>query len=255
MCILLVVMIFGQSSTVTAQTVTEIRQELSQALQQSVQYQNDLDNLLAEADDVDKELDPLRQQLLDDLTRNKGKLSDDLNNSYQKTQAIEIELSNMRQQIARARRIVYQQDNKIYQYKQTLIDKLGFTALSWPLAEEGKISSDYGNRMHPIFDEVRFHTGVDLAVDMGVVIKASAEGVVTLSESLNGYGLTVVIDHGHGLSTLYGHASELLVKAGDIVKVNDPIALVGSTGISTGPHLHFEVHQDNQHIDPGIWLD
>ncbi len=199
--------------------------------------------------------------MLDDLQQNKAEISDDLNRSYQKKQAVEIEISNkekalntMRQEISQIQRIVSQQDNTINQSKQALIGNLGFADFLWPLAAEGTISSDYGNRMHPIFEEERFHTGVDLAVDMGVVIKASAGGAVTLSESFNGYGLTVIIDHGHGLSTLYGHASELLVKAGDIVKANDPIALVGSTGISTGPHLHFEVRQDNQHIDPWIWL-
>ncbi|HKM17296.1 MAG TPA: M23 family metallopeptidase, partial [Limnochordia bacterium] len=85
-------------------------------------------------------------------------------------------------------------------------------------------------------------------------IKAAAAGTVVLSEDNNGYGLTVVIDHGGGVSTLYAHASKLLVNAGDRVQAGETIALAGSTGLSTGPHLHFEVRQDQQHVDPWIWL-
>lgn len=168
--------------------------------------------------------------------------------------SISMELHQVRQQVSNEQRKFYRQQIKVEQQAHQLRTKAGFTEFEWPLAEEGILTSDYGNRLHPVFNEQRFHTGVDLAVDSGTIIQAASDGIVTLSGTLGGYGLTVIIDHGEGLSTLYGHSSQLLVKEDQQVRRGDAVALVGSTGVSTGPHLHFEVRQENQHIDPWIWL-
>lgn len=127
-------------------------------------------------------------------------------------------------------------------------------SVGWPVSEQGRITSDYGWREHPIFGDDRFHTGVDIAVPTGTPIKAAADGVVVTSENAGGYGLTVIVDHGNGMSTLYAHASRLLAKPGQRVRTGDTIALVGSTGYSTGPHLHFEVRDQGEHVNPWIWL-
>ena len=126
--------------------------------------------------------------------------------------------------------------------------KAGGGVLSWPVV--GEVTSGFGYRVHPIFNVRRMHTGVDIDADMGAPIKASDAGVVVSAGWQGGYGKCIVITHGGGLATLYGHASELLVAAGDTVKRGEVIGKVGSTGYSTGPHLHFEVRVNGSPVDP-----
>lgn len=105
-------------------------------------------------------------------------------------------------------------------------------------------------RVHPILKTHRIHSGTDIAMPMGAYIIAANDGVVTKAGySTTGYGNMVLIDHGGGVSTLYGHGSEILVQAGQTVKRGDIIMKAGSTGWSTGPHLHFEVRINGQHVD------
>lgn len=118
----------------------------------------------------------------------------------------------------------------------------------------GWVSSEYGNRWHPILGKYKWHSGIDIAVNSGTPIKAAEDGTVILSGSNGGYGLCVIIDHGGGISTLYGHASKLLVKEGDIVTRGQTVALAGSTGVSTGPHLHFEVRIKGVTDNPRNWV-
>lgn len=120
--------------------------------------------------------------------------------------------------------------------------------------EGGYISSPFGMRYHPILRQNRMHTGIDFAVPAGTIIRAAADGEVIFSGARGGYGLTVIIDHGDGIATLYAHASVLLVKTGDEVKQGQPIARVGSTGLSTGPHLHFEVRLNGEYVNPAGWF-
>ena len=103
--------------------------------------------------------------------------------------------------------------------------------------------------------ERRGHTGMDLAVPTGTPIRAALPGTVTVSTyNRGGYGYYIMIDHGNGLSTLYGHCSQLLASVGRTVKAGDVIALSGSTGRSTGPHLHFEVRVNGQRTNPRSYL-
>lgn len=104
------------------------------------------------------------------------------------------------------------------------------------------------------FGDDRNHKGVDLSTDYGVPILAAQSGTVTLSQWYYGYGNCVIIDHGNGFTTLYGHASQLLVTPGQHVNAGDVIALVGSTGDSTGNHLHFEISVNGSRIDPGPYI-
>jgi murein DD-endopeptidase MepM/ murein hydrolase activator NlpD len=126
-------------------------------------------------------------------------------------------------------------------------------SMIWPVTGYW-ITSYYGMRYHPVLGYDRFHSGIDYAADYNVPIKAAESGKVLSAGVNGGYGNCVIIDHGGGISTLYGHANKLLVKAGDVVVKGQQIALVGSTGVSTGPHLHFEVRVNGQTADPLKWL-
>ncbi|MBC7082329.1 MAG: hypothetical protein PWR07_1098 [Bacillota bacterium] len=119
---------------------------------------------------------------------------------------------------------------------------------------KGRVSSDFGMRFHPILRKARFHSGIDIAVPSGTPVLAAADGIVIYSGWISGYGYTVIIDHGGGLSTLYGHNSSLLVKSGQSVLQGDRIARAGSTGLSTGPHVHFEVRDNGTPVNPWQWL-
>jgi murein DD-endopeptidase MepM/ murein hydrolase activator NlpD len=105
-------------------------------------------------------------------------------------------------------------------------------------------------REHPILHINRPHEGIDVSAPMGAPIEAPAGGVVTSAQWENGYGLAVVIDHGYGIVTKFAHCSKLLVHAGQRVRRGDKIALVGNTGLATGPHLHYEVHVNGKPVDP-----
>jgi murein DD-endopeptidase MepM/ murein hydrolase activator NlpD len=124
----------------------------------------------------------------------------------------------------------------------------------WRRPANGRLSSRYGVRYHPILHRRKLHTGDDIAAGYGSSIKAAKGGRVLYSGWKKGYGNTVIIDHGGGVTTLYGHASKLDVKAGQPVKGGQTIANVGSTGYSTGPHLHFEVRKNGKPINPTPYL-
>ncbi len=114
----------------------------------------------------------------------------------------------------------------------------------------GPITSHFGSRFHPVLGYSRFHAGTDFGAAHGSPIRAAESGVVIMSGWYGGYGNTVIIDHGGGLTTLYGHASRLDVYEGDTVKKGDTIAAIGTTGLSTGPHLHFEVRRGGEPVEP-----
>jgi murein DD-endopeptidase MepM/ murein hydrolase activator NlpD len=129
--------------------------------------------------------------------------------------------------------------------KNTVSVKKGF---GWPVA--GKISSSYGRRRHPVRGNRDFHTGIDIRAPRGRTIVASAAGRVVHSGWMGGYGRTIVISHPGKITTLYGHCSKLLVKVGANVKRGQAIAQVGSTGVSTGNHVHFEVRSGGRPMNP-----
>jgi murein DD-endopeptidase MepM/ murein hydrolase activator NlpD len=118
----------------------------------------------------------------------------------------------------------------------------------WPV--HGRISSRYGYRYHPVYHRRMMHTGLDIAAGYGSPIRAALTGRVIFVGWKGGYGKTVIVEHPNGYETLYGHCSKILVSRGDTVKRGDIVGRVGSTGISTGPHVHFEVREAGKRINP-----
>ena len=122
------------------------------------------------------------------------------------------------------------------------------TPLGWPVA--GTLSSPYGFRNHPVHEEKKFHTGVDISVPSGSAVKATANGVVSFAGWTERSGIVVVVEHGHGFSTAYAHNRKALVRVGQHIARGEAIAQSGSTGVSTGPHVHYEIWRNGRHTDP-----
>ena len=118
----------------------------------------------------------------------------------------------------------------------------------------GRISSPFGFRIHPKLGYRRMHTGMDFAASYGSPIRAADSGTVIFAGWYGGYGYAVIINHGKGITTLYAHSSKLYVSEGESVKRGQAIAAIGSTGLSTGPHLHFEVRKNGKPVNPANYL-
>lgn len=128
----------------------------------------------------------------------------------------------------------------------------GAGGMIWPIS--GPITSEFGWRTHPIFGTARFHSGLDIGGDYGMPIYAAASGTVIYAGWISGYGNAVIIDHGGGVTTLYGHNDSLNVSEGENVAQGQVIAICGSTGNSTGPHCHFEVRENGEPVSPYGYL-
>jgi len=124
---------------------------------------------------------------------------------------------------------------------------------AWP-TEGGYLSSHYGMRIDPFTGQRAMHRGVDIANRFGAAVLSASHGVVVFAGKMHGYGYLIEIDHGYGYRTRYGHMSSAAVKAGDEVEYNQLIGRVGSTGHSTGPHLHFEVRRFGKTLNPSLYL-
>ncbi|MDN5347999.1 MAG: hypothetical protein PWP65_1563 [Clostridia bacterium] len=134
-----------------------------------------------------------------------------------------------------------------------LIDYLETLPSFWPV--RGPVTSPFGYRKSPFSREEVFHNGIDIAADYGTVVRAAGSGKVIFAGRDLVYGLMVVIEHGYEIESIYGHNSELLVHTGDEVKKGQPIARVGNSGLSTGPHLHFSIKMRGEFQDPLSYLN
>lgn len=154
--------------------------------------------------------------------------------------------------------------NEVLEYAKTFanmekqsVPVNGSGGVVWPVPFTDKITSPFGMRMHPIKKTAKFHNGIDIAAAgvNGKPVVSFTDGKVTYSGFIGGYGNAVIISHSKGYESLYGHLSSLAVKVGQQVKAGETVGAVGSTGLSTGPHLHFTVNKDGNAIDPMSFFD
>ncbi|MEO6612622.1 MAG: peptidoglycan DD-metalloendopeptidase family protein [Chitinophagaceae bacterium] len=158
-------------------------------------------------------------------------------------------LDNLNSRLA-AQKKSYDEVEDLVKNKQQL---LSHTPAIQPVSNKdlNRIASGFGYRIDPVYKTTKFHAGLDFSAPQGTPIYATADGTITTAGSTgNGYGNHVVIQHGYGYETLYGHMVRVKVRAGQTIKRGEVIGWVGSTGKSTGPHCHYEVHKNGEKIDP-----
>ncbi len=138
--------------------------------------------------------------------------------------------------------------NEVVSYIKLQKNLYKSTPLIWPC--EGKVVSPFGYRIHPLYRIEHFHTGIDIANEYGTPIRATADGFIKFAGWQQGYGKAVLIQHDFGYSTIYGHLSSIKVKQGQKISRGEIIGLMGDTGTTTGPHLHYEIWKDNKLCNP-----
>ena len=136
---------------------------------------------------------------------------------------------------------------------QLSIDKLCSYPIIFPVKKPQRISSGFGMRWHPVYKVRKFHTGIDIPKAKGTPVYATGNGVVTRKGYCSGYGYFIEIQHAGGFHSFYAHLSKTMVNTGDSVGITDQIACVGSTGVSTGNHLHYEVRKGKRFLNPTGW--
>lgn len=225
----------------------EARENTEAVVAEYEEYKADIvekqDELRAEQDELEKELDEA-VQLITDITANLEENAEILAEFQAAEQQAETNVANM----------------VIALEKQRAAEQaaggggggnvVGTGAFSWPVPSCTYLTSRFGLRIHPVYGTQKSHTGIDIGAASGATIIAADGGTVTMAGVNGGYGNCVMIDHGNGYKTLYGHMSSIAVTNGQTVSKGDTVGYVGSTGVSTGPHCHFEVWSGGSRIDP-----
>ncbi|MBW4667059.1 MAG: peptidoglycan DD-metalloendopeptidase family protein [Cyanomargarita calcarea GSE-NOS-MK-12-04C] len=219
---------------------------------------NQIIQLLTEVEGKKNEIDLIRQQLLvqksdyQSQAQLQEQLIQRLNSDRLALDAAQTQLEKDSQALSTLiqQKIAAAEAAKTANRKGAIISGTGI----FTFPSDASTSSPFGWRVHPILGYRRFHAGLDFAASYGSTIRAADSGTVIMAGWYGGYGNAVIINHGKNITTLYGHSSQLYVKEGQTVQRGQPIAAVGSTGLSTGPHLHFEVRRDGTPIDPASFL-
>lgn len=197
------------------------------------------------------------QANLEDLIDQKEKdivaYETDITDKEKKIKEYEAEIKAEEEEISTLEALIAEEKKKILANSGVVLTYDG-GVFKFPLATYTRISDDYGNRIHPTLGIEQFHNGVDFAAPKGTAIYAAYDGQVVAASYSQTMGNYVMIDHGDGLYTIYMHASALYVSKDDIVARGDTIAAVGSTGRSTGNHLHFSVRKDGSYVSPWNYL-
>lgn len=216
----------------------------SQLLKKMKDYRNSVEEKKGQ---LQEELDQ-KEKLKNDISQKKEQVE---LSKEEKQKTLKELLSDLKE-LERQEDKLLEQANEIGKKIVALQSKADYVggSIGWPAPGYYKITSQYGYRIHPILKKKKLHTGIDISVPRGSDIVAGNAGKVIYSGYYGSYGNAVIIDHGGKISTLYAHNSKLLVKEGAIVSKGQVIAKSGSTGLSTGPHLHFEVRENGQHVDP-----
>lgn len=209
--------------------------------------------VLAEA----KEAIEQEQAAVSTLINNKEKeikvYEADISNKEQLVKEYEAEIASQNAEIAALEAAVAEERKRLAAANEKLKSYDG-GQFKWPAPSFTRISDDYGNRMHPTLGINKFHNGIDLAAPNGSPILAAYDGDVVAATYSSSMGNYIMIDHGDSLYTIYMHASALYVSKGDTVSRGDKIAAVGSTGRSTGPHLHFSVRLNGSYVSPWNYI-
>jgi len=211
-------------------------------------------NLLEEKNKLEKEKSELESFLKEtigleeSLKIEENKRSEILNKLKENEEKYKVEISTIQKNIE-------EQEKKIEEIirKAELAKKLPDVGnIIWPVI--GPIVSPFGMRIHPIYGKLMFHSGVDIDAETGTPVKAVADGIVIYADWLGSYGIVVFIKHGGNITTVYAHLKYFTVEVNQYVKQGEIIGYVDNTGLSTGPHLHFEIRIDGKAVDPAKWL-
>ena len=186
------------------------------------------------------------KEILTELDENKQKIEDKKNQIEKK----KVEVEKLKDELEKEENALELEIEKISSQSVVSEDSQVISSGSWPVPGYSRISSPYGYRIHPIFNTKKMHTGIDIPAPTGTPAVSIDQGKVIFSGTKGGYGKTIMIQHDDGKVTLYAHNSELIVSVGQRVQKGQVVSKIGSTGNSTGPHLHFEVRINGKHVNP-----
>ncbi|MBR1969310.1 MAG: peptidoglycan DD-metalloendopeptidase family protein [Clostridia bacterium] len=223
----------------------EVLDKLEEAKQIIIKAKQEIEDII-ERQNKNKENLLARKSTLEKNLAKKQALVDSLSQDVEKYKAIY-------ESAERAEQALINSNKNALSYSSNPVKYTGGKFL-WPVPSSSRITSQYGYRIHPVYKTKKFHSGIDIGAGYGVDILASADGTVTLAATNGGYGKCVIVNHGSGITTLYAHNSSLLVSQGEKVTKGQVIAKAGSTGVSTGPHLHFEVRVNGATANPLDYL-
>lgn len=226
------------------------REKTEKTVSEYEEYKADIvqkqDELRAEQAELQSELDEATK-LITDITEDLLSNAAVLEEFEQAEREAETNVANMVLALEKQRQQQAAASGGGYSNGSTVV---GTGQFSWPVPSCTYLTSRFGMRVHPITGVTKSHTGVDIGAESGATIVAADGGTVVLAGVNSGYGNCVMIDHGNGYKTLYGHMSSIAVTNGQAVSKGDTVGYVGSTGLSTGPHCHYEVWKDGSRIDP-----
>ncbi len=219
----------------------QTRADIEDKEEKLVKEHEELEELVAEAEEEKEAIEVLIASKAEQLAQYEAEIAA----GEAEVDAMEEELADIENNIAQLEEQLRQENSRvIYDGGQFL----------FPLDFYYRVTSEYGWRIHPIYGTEKYHSGIDFGAPTGQPIKAAYKGEVVISEYSSSAGNYIMINHGNGLATVYMHCSKLNVSVGQIVEKGDIIGLVGSTGNSTGPHLHFSVRLNGEYVDPGPYI-
>lgn len=232
-------------------------------LEKLIETKNQVIELEKKLQSENEELQDIRQQVKEDeaavetlISAKKDEIETydaDIGNKEQMVKAYQQQIADQDATIKSLEAAIEEERKRLAASNQTVATYDG-GQFTFPCPNYTRVSDDYGNRIHPTLGVQQFHNGVDLAAPSGSPILAAYNGTVIAAAYSSTMGNYIMIDHGDGLFTIYMHASSLLVSSGDSVSAGQKIALVGSTGRSTGPHLHFSVRLNGSYVSPWNYL-
>ncbi len=234
---------------INIETINEITEHDMSIIDEMTRLKTEVENAKAEIEAKKKEQEEARSIAADKQSQLALKVKEKENLA----KALEKDIEKYKQVYEEARRQEESLKSSL-NYSSSTSEYLGSGQFCWPAPSYTRISSPYGYRLHPIYQTQKFHSGVDLAAPGGSNILAAENGKVISAGWNGGYGNCLVVDHGGGISTLYAHASKLCVSKGDYVTKGQVIAKVGTTGNSTGNHLHFEVLINGKTTNPMSYI-